>query len=499
MREEHLFFNLHGMREPEFCFPNLGLYIELGTAPMEEMIITPREMTVQLGLIGKRLVLTAENRFDEAQTLQRIQFANQYLRDYNGITGLDLSLIPDPLFVYFDMQRGTLNVQKTIKRYAQRNAKEYEYDPMLLKLATRLNTIDMNQFGTYIAGLFATIKKTFPRIDLDKEAYEKSAAAVGIFFDKVAYVELVNEFLSTNSSDEIPIHATTFLVSPNQLSSMNSFQEVQKLFAFMDKEPKQIFVKANIGSGGDWQMILSESTTWEKFHQFLASLPKALTLLIQEAVEPTTSKDGKPNRIGVNLFIDTEGIPYILGATTQIYKDRERTKYFGSVWNVAMETTIVQSIEQERLLQLASLFAARGYRGPFNLDFVQDKQGQYVSIYDMNPRVTGALPIYTGRLFLERAGLSVKSLINFSSGGKVSFPDYRQTLQKLNEVDILCTASRQNGAVIIPNVYQPDQSAKQLNCDVLVANITDPYEIQRILEIIRSISESNTLPETIYW
>jgi len=122
------------------------------------------------------------------------------------------------------------------------------------------------------------------------------------------------------------------------------------------------------------------------------------------------------------------------------------------------------------------LFAEQGYRGPINLDAVRNRHGEYVFIYDCNPRLGGSFPGLVLKNAFERAGMRAHTLLNLGYRGRIIYPDLEAKLAELQSLDLLYTRTHQRGVYIIPSVVRPD------SFDLILINM----KTDEVQEFIRS-------------
>lgn len=340
--------------------------------------------------------------------------------------------------------------------------------------------------GAYLNQCSPTISKLLAEFyaSLSVRGYQHAARldeyrAIGdlalAFHDKSAYWELV---AGHSSSDSIPDHVPTAIIDSSGLADLTWDQLVGALAARYPNLASygSYCIKSALDADGE----VNEVCTRSNFSEMKASLLEQLAaktsemgrtessvrLLVQPQIHRSATPRGLPSSVGVTYYIeDPQSIKRIVVAG-HVYEDVGRKTFIGSYLSDELTAHVLETIKEERILALLQLFAARGYRGPINLDAMRAADGRYLFIYDCNPRMGGSLPTLLLKAALEREGLSAETVLTFGYRGRTVYPNLRRKLRELAGNDLLYTRAHQRGAYLVPSLVRPN------GFDITLINMT---------------------------
>ncbi|KKM72300.1 hypothetical protein LCGC14_1421950, partial [marine sediment metagenome] len=202
-------------------------------------------------------------------------------------------------------------------------------------------------------------------------------------------------------------------------------------------------------------------------------------LLVQPRIKRSNNKDILPSSVGLTYQIyDADNIELIVVAG-HVYDDLEHKTFIGGYLSDELTRTVINQIGEEKVISLLRLFAGQGYRGPINLDAVKSSQGQYIFIYDCNPRLGGSFPGLIVREALTRSGLRAETVLNIGYHGRYIYPNLKAKLTELNNKGLLYTQTTQRGVYLVPSLVRP--------------NSFDPFLINMRLEEMKEFIASDIL------
>lgn len=146
---------------------------------------------------------------------------------------------------------------------------------------------------------------------------------------------------------------------------------------------------------------------------------------------------------------------------------------------------VLKQVGENKIIFLLQLFADKGYRGPINLDAVRNSDGDYIFIYDCNPRFGGTFPVFILQQALRQAGLRAETLLNIGYRGRFVYPDLTAKLVELQDQGLLYSRNRQQGVYLVPSLVRPDsfdpilinmgiEAMRQLIRSGLISSLSDP-------------------------
>jgi hypothetical protein len=229
---------------------------------------------------------------------------------------------------------------------------------------------------------------------------------------------------------------------------------------------EKYFVKSGMDAAGEVNVILSQKNFTSKSKELAKEIAIKVTdmnrtetevqLLVQPCIERPDNDGDWPTSVGITYNIyDSEHIERLVIAG-HVYEDVERKTFIGSYLCDDLTEHVLQKVGEDKIVNLLRLFAEQGYRGPINLDAVRNHQGEYIFIYDCNPRIGGSLPGLIIKNALEEKGMQVQSLFTLGYRGRIVYLDIKSKLVELEELGLLYTRNRQRGVYILPSMVRSD-------------------------------------------
>lgn len=400
--------------------------------------------------------------------------------------------------------------------------------------------VALNQISPTYAALLAQLAALLRQygVDVGEVADADDMAALAMrCADKADYLAL------TASDHELPPHVPTALFTAAELGALADYQALAALYAARVPRtaisPARLFVKATLNSSGNLSALVGPENFAGEMRRLRSTLAReaatdqaeidrqtadlrqevddapclrALGLPIEQLrackrdqarhrqrvdflVQPELRKrdgDAAFGGIGLSYAIAMDGTVIPVGATGQIYRDRDNKHFQGAYWS----DTVAQDVPPAfhgRMRALCRRYAARGYRGPINFDARRDGMSQYQLIYDCNPRLTGVFPSLAVRDALRDGGVAVQSLLTLGYRGEFVLPDLDAALDRLDRAGLLCTRARPRGVVVLPNLSRDN------GFDLHLVNI-GPEEANRLLEgELGALSAAAVHPQRLYW
>ncbi len=425
---------------------------------------------------------------DEAHRQQyhaRFFKLREHLKLIESITGplLDIEL-PEPLYMPCDLNDQAL--PKTEIATFQQQIR----DPLVINDHV-LGGIYLNQLSPTIARLVGQFYDLLKTGGINNSArlpdYEKHALSALKWHDKASYVDLMRNY---DTSAQLPLHVPTALFSSRDLQGMTwarLLEIVQKQAGLEDAS--EFFIKSALDADGEVNTIVNSGNFAEKINGLTNELvikvnemgraQDEVMLLVQPRIKRSKNTDTLPASVGLTYQIyDADNIELIVVAG-HVYDDLEHKTFIGSYLSDELTRNVLDQITEEKIISLLQLFAGQGYRGPINLDAVRNSQGQYIFIYDCNPRLGGSFPGLILRHALRQAGLRAETLLNIGYRGRFIYPDLKAKLMELKSLGLLYTQSQQRGVYLVPSFVRP--------------NSFDPVLINMRLEEMRELIGSDLL------
>ncbi len=455
-------------------------------------------------LCGFRTVLFVADDRHRRHYVSLIARHNDNLRLVRQITGLPLSLVPQPLFVPVGLD--TLQVADAPFFAAQLH--DPEIAASIGKSVLLCNQISPTT-ARIAAGLDALLATHGCSLGIDARELAALGQAAFQWHNKAYYVRRVQ-----STTADIPPHAATALFSPADFLGMETWTDLVSAYTRRTGHgaPSALYVKSAFDSGGNVAARLSRdgfAASIREFHtavrhhilrdggvdEDLAELEQdvdiatslrplgvsrdrmkhyltlqrgrrqGIEILVQEAIEaPSGTKDLNYEGLGITCDIEGPDRIEVIVAAGQLYHDRERRHFLGSYVDEAFLTEPRNARLIAEVRCLCSIVAQDGYRGPVNFDARRDPSGAWVFIYDCNPRLSAVYPALAVRQFLLGLGHDIHTAVSLGYRGEYACEDYEGALRELDRRGALYQAHVRRGVVLLPNL------ARDHGCDALVLN-----------------------------
>ena len=263
----------------------------------------------------------------------------------------------------------------------------------------------------------------------------------------------------------LPVHVATTIIAQAELERIDYAQLCARLNpGASTREGTELFFKSSLDAAGEVAVSTDEpgfvaaiASLRAQIHEKVAVSERAdaVEFLVQPRI-PTDAAPTRPTTVGVTYRVDASGGHELITIAGHLYRTSARRVFVGTILDDALTTEVVAAIGPARMTALLDAFAAAGYRGPINIDMVRRDDGEYVSIYDCNPRMGGALPAAAVRGALRRAGYGVRTIINPGYHGRTRVPDLAAKLDALDAAGLLVTHARPRGVMLIPSFVHAD-------------------------------------------
>ena len=430
-------------------------------------------------------------RDEEHKHQYQLRLANlrAHLKLIQSVTGplLDIEL-PEPLYMPCDLPPAlrTQPLSKTEITAFQQQIR----DPLVINEHVR-GGLYLNQLSPTIAKLVGQFYDLLKAGGINNSAglldYEKLAITALKWHDKASYVNLIH---NCGTSEQLPLHVPTSLLPSRDLQGMTwtRLLEIVKQQSGLE-DATEFFIKSAMDADGEVNTIVKRRNFAGKINELtnelvikvneMGRVQDEVLLLVQPRIKRSNNEYMLPASVGLTYQIyDTDNIELIVVAG-HVYDDAEHKTFIGSYLSDDLTRNVLNQIGEEKIISLLRLFAGQGYRGPINLDAVRNSQGQYIFIYDCNPRLGGSFPGLILRHALRQAGLRAETLLNIGYHGRFVYPDLKAKLMELKDLDLLYTQSQQRGVYMVPSFVRP--------------NSFDPVLINMRLDKMREIISSDLL------
>jgi hypothetical protein len=331
------------------------------------------------------------------------------------------------------------------------------------------------------------------QVELEEDSIRRSAQLALQWHDKSRYVKLLHDRKHT----DLPNHVPTTIISLQHLKEL-TWSRLQDLVGQQagSANATSFFIKSSIDSAGEVCVSLDATNFDQKIAALVEAIEakarhlnrsgSALQLLVQPRIETSSDRFDQPMSMGFTYHIyDVDRIEPVV-FTGHLYEDPERKVFMGTYLSQTLSQDALRAIGENKLLALFRLFAEQGLRGPIHLDAVRNVHGEYVFVYDCNPRLGGSLPGLILKLALRREGLRVDTLASIGYRGRIVYPDLRAKLDELGDMDLLYTRDTQRGAYLVPSIVRPD------SYDLILLNL-EIAEIRQFIEsgLIHTLSDQS--------
>ncbi|MCP4624044.1 MAG: hypothetical protein GY850_10990 [bacterium] len=411
---------------------------------------------------GMRCLLFVRNETHRWQYHDRLIGIRKHLKLIRDFTGLLLDIeLPEPLYMPCD-----LNDQELPKTEAA-VFRQRTPDQMVINDHVR-GGIYLNQLSPTIAGLveqfYSSLRENEDTDRVRLSEYRCQARTALKWHDKANYVELLRNY--TNNA-LLPAHVPTTMISSRQLPGMTWTQLLELVRKNTGLESaSEFFIKSSLDAAGEAIVVLSRENFAAKINELAGELAikvdemgrtqQEVRLLVQPRIIQCSNKNSFPAGVGVTYQIHNVRHIERLIIAGHVYEDAEHKTFIGSYLSDDLTRHVLNRVGEEKIIALLQLFAEQGYRGPINFDAVRNSQGDYIFIYDCNPRLGGSFPGLILQHALSRAGLRVETLLNIGYHGRFVYPDLRAKLAELQGLDLLYTRNRQKGVYLVPSLVRPN-------------------------------------------
>lgn len=221
----------------------------------------------------------------------------------------------------------------------------------------------------------------------------------------------------------------------------------------LDGADVALVLKPCVSGGGDGITVVKPGNE-RSLEQGLRLVARyADTGLAQAKVDPPD--DGElPSTLGASLFIGEDGRVRVVGVARQLFAHPFGHKLVASDWVAAVEERVLDRVG-DGLIDRGAALAAAGLRGPFGLDLVLDRvTASYVDIADLNPRLTGAGPLWQCRDLLTAHGAPVERMTMLPLDGAADH-DLLDVARHLDRSGALYNPARRSGVWLLPSLVGP--------------------------------------------
>ncbi len=491
---QHFFFHFGTFPDsstegiPLVCL-NGGIMADTGSEASDYIFTCQDRYPPYAAFGGMRSLLFVRDEAHRQQYHARFFKLREHLKLIESVAGplLDIEL-PEPLYMPCDLPLAPRD--KALSKTEIAAFKEQIRDHQVINDHVR-GGIYLNQLSPTIARLVGQFYDLLKTGGINNSArlpdYEKHALSALKWHDKASYVDLMRNYAT---SAQLPLHVPTALLSSRDLQGMTwtrLLEVVQQRSG--PEDATEFFIKSAMDADGDVNTIVNKDNFAGKInwltHELTIKVNKMgrvqdeVMLLVQPRIKRSNNNNILPSSIGLTYQIyDVDKFEQIVVAG-HVYNDAEHKTFIGSYLSDEQTRTVLGQIGEEKVISLLRLFAEQGYRGPINLDAVKNSQGQYIFIYDCNPRLGGSFPGLILRHALKQAGLRVETLLNIGYHGRFIYPDLKAKLMELKALDLLYTKNQQRGVYLVPSLVRP--------------NSFDPVLINMRLQEMREIIGSDQL------
>ena len=446
---------------PLVCL-NGGIMADTGSESLSYIYVCQDRYPVYAGLSGMRCLLFVRD--DEHLQHYHNSFAevSQHFDSINEFTKVfPDNMLHEPLYMPADINALDIPLADT-EAFVDQTGKQN-----IINSHVR-GGIYLNQISPTISKLIAQFYGYLANGDSDFhvqiDQYHHMAQEALKWHNKSQYVQLLQTY---DASCPIPSHVPTAIFSSHHLNNMTW----DKLVTLVQEKTgcsnaDKYFVKSSMDAAGEVNVILSQKNFTSKSKELAKEIAIKVTdmnrtetevqLLVQPCIERPDNDGDWPTSVGITYNIyDSEHIERLVIAG-HVYEDVERKTFIGSYLCDDLTEHVLQKVGEDKIVNLLRLFAEQGYRGPINLDAVRNHQGEYIFIYDCNPRIGGSLPGLIIKNALEEKGMQVESLFTLGYRGRIVYLDIKSKLVELEDLGLLYTRNRQRGVYILPNMVRSD-------------------------------------------
>ena len=457
-----------------------SIMVDSGNEHRAYLLACQNRYPVYAALNGMRSLLLVRDDDHVREYQSRLSAVARHVKTIERFTGRLLDLrVPEPLFVGYD-----IDSPEVCLRPCQRFLQQIR-DPMVINAGV-LGGIHLNQLTPTSHRLVTQFYDLLRDHGIDsyfrRNLYSRAAQLAIRWHEKTRYVEL----LSAYSGPPLPPHVPTAMVASSRLQGMSWVQFLALVRGQIGSTTEtRFFVKSAVDSAGEASAVFDRENFHQKRTELLEELvqkvrdkgraDREVYLLVQPCIERVVSPCSLPSSVGFTYFIHDSDHLERVAIGGHLYEDPDRSVFMGSFISNALTREAVESVGEQKLAALFRQFADQGIRGPINLDAVRNARGEYVFIYDCNPRLPGVFPALVVGQALERASLNAESLFTLGYRGRLVYPDLVAKLKHLEGLDLLYTRSRQRGVFLLPSLVRVD------SFDLILLNM-GVAEVQRVLD-----------------
>jgi hypothetical protein len=473
---------------PLVCL-NGGIMADTGSEALDYIFTCQDRYPPYAALGSMRCLLFVRNEAHREQYRARLANLREHLKLIQSVTGplLDIGL-PEPLYMPCSL---TPALSEQAFSNTETTAFQEQIRDSLVINDHVLSGLYLNQLSPTIAKLVGQFYELLKASGINNSVrlldYEKQAITALKWHDKVNYVNLVHNYPTI---EQLPLHVPTAVLSSKQLQGMTwaRLLEIVRQQTGLE-DGTEFFIKSAMDAGGEVITVVNKENFAGKINELanelaikvnkMGRIHHEVMLLVQPRIKRGNNKDMLPASVGLTYQIyDADNIERVVVAG-HVYDDAEHKTFIGSYLSDELTRNVLNRVSEEKLIDLLRLFAEQGYRGPINLDAVRNSQGQYVFIYDCNPRLGGSFPALILRHALRRTGLRAETLLNIGYHGRFIYPDLKAKLMELQGLGFLYTQTQQRGVYLVPSFVRP--------------NSFDPVLINMGLEEMREIISADLL------
>lgn len=492
----HLFFHFGafpGSREggPPLVCLNGGIMVDTGSEAPDYIFTCQDRYLPYAALGGMRCLFFVRDEAHRRLYQCRIACLREHLRVIKSFTTpqLDIDLL-EPLYMPCDLS-GQAPADAEIAVFREQIKSQQVINDHVR------GDIYLNQLSPTIATLveqyYDLAKENGGRGRVLPREYHSQARAVLKWHDKASYVDLLH---NCTNRDLLPPHVPTVMISSRDLSTITwtRLLELMRSKASLNGTT-EFFVKSGMDAAGEVSTILNRENFFGKINKLAGELANKVDrmgrtqqevwLLVQPRIECCRNESSFPSSVGVTYQIHHPGKIERLVVAGHVYEDAEFKMFIGSYLADDLTNRVMKQVGEKKIISLLQLFADKGYRGPINLDAVQNNDGDYIFIYDCNPRFGGTLPCFILQQALKQAGLRAETLLNIGYRGRFVYPDLRAKLVELQDQGLLYSRNHQQGVYLVPSLVRPDsfdpilinmgiKAMRQLIRSGLLSSLSDP-------------------------
>ena len=469
-----------------------GLIMDSGEAERTFIFRCQDRYLTLNSLVGLRSILFVADEAHRRVYQRLIRALSSRLRIIREFTAQALGDIPQPLYVPCNIDLMLIEEQD----WFLRSLKRREIAASLATGAVFLNQISPS-YAELLIQLGGLLGQHGFELSIDAARLRELGSLALAFHNKARYVELVRA-----NSAELPAHATTAILSPQEFLNLELWEDLVNCYVSLtgDIVPASLYVKSSLDSGGNvaarlckdnfatqsvrlkeeikqfvlWQEVdqrksidsLREEIDLAPSLRFIGLSDERLAhyrilqrarridikILAQpEVIVPKIPKEGFDS-IGFTYEIRGFSDYVLITAAPQFYADANRHHYCGSYVSESVTKTLMTPQFCKKVKKLCGLFAGLGYRGPINFDARLGAEGEYVFLFDCNPRLSAVYPSLAVQAHLRQQGLRADSVLSLGYRGEFVYRDLRQTLSHIMNSGFLYTAKQQKGVVLLPNL-----------------------------------------------